>query len=197
MDLDIIHNKLSFKHGSLLDELPEQMMSLKFIESTDTVLELGGNIGRNSCIISFILDDSSRLLVFEPNKNHYIKLCENRDINNFKFNIENCAISKTELYQDNTDFLKAKYDINFIEYHWKKANISSWTNIKNKYSHLSFNVLVADCEGGLYYILKEEPNFLDTINTIIIENDFIDMSHFQYVQEHFKKIIFLLFIINH
>ena len=38
MDLDFIHNKLSFKHGSLLDELPEQLMSLKFIEPTDTVL---------------------------------------------------------------------------------------------------------------------------------------------------------------
>ena len=186
--LQLIHNKLYFKHGSLLDELPEQIMALKFIKSTDTVLELGGNIGRNSCIISSILNDSSRLVVFETNTNDCLKLKENRDINNFVFNIENSAISNTPLYQ-NEWIVKPLNDIicngNIIE--WNKINISSWDYIKNKYSSLYFNVLVADCEGGLYYILKEQPDFLISFSTIIIENDFTHISQKLFVDEQFQK----------
>jgi len=182
--LQLIHNKLYFKHGSLLDELPEQIMALKFIKSTDTVLELGGNIGRNSCIISSILNDSSRLVVFETNTNDCLKLKENRDINNFVFNIENSAISNTPLYQNGL-IVKPLNDIifngNIIE--WNKINISSWDYIKNKYSSLYFNVLVADCEGGLYYILKEQPDFLISFSTIIIENDFTHISQKLFVDE--------------
>jgi|LauGreDrversion4_2_1035121.scaffolds.fasta_scaffold33619_2 FkbM family methyltransferase len=180
-----IHKKLNFNYGLLTDEFPEQCMSIKYIKETDTVLELGGNIGRNSCIISSILNDSSRLVVFETNYYDYLKLQENRDNNNFKFNIENSAISKQNLYQKDW-IVKPENEI-FIINNWNKINTSNWSDIKNKYNHLNFNVLVVDCEGGLYYILKEEPNFLETFETIIIENDFTQVSHKLFVDEEFKK----------
>ena len=52
---------------------------------------------------------------------------------------------------------------------------------------MNFNVLVVDCEGALYYILKEEPEFLNGFKTIIIENDFIDITHKEFVDEEFKR----------
>jgi hypothetical protein len=98
-------------------------MTIKYIKETDTVLELGGNIGRNSCIISTILNDNSRLVVFETNFNDCLKLQENRDNNNFKFNIENCAISKINLYQHSW-IVKPINDISNIN-EWNKINISN------------------------------------------------------------------------
>jgi len=181
-----IHKNLIFNHGLLSDEFQEQIMAINYIKETDTVLELGGNIGRNSCIISTILNDSSRLVVFETNFNDSIKLKENRDNNNFKFNVENCAISKINLYQQHDWIVKPINEISDIS-NCTKVNISCWSDIKNKYSYLNFNVLVCDCEGGLYYILKEEPNFLDTFETIIIENDFTEISHKLFVDEVFNK----------
>jgi FkbM family methyltransferase len=181
-----IHKTLIFNHGLLSDEFQEQIMAINYIKETDTVLELGGNIGRNSCIISTILNDSSRLVVFETNLNDSIKLKENRDNNNFKFNVENSAISKINLYQQHDWIVKPINEISDIS-NCTKVNISCWSDIKNKYNYLNFNVLVCDCEGGLYYILKEEPNFLDTFETIIIENDFTEISHKLFVDEVFNK----------
>ena len=43
-----IHNEIKFEFGSMQDELPEQMMSATFLTGNEKVLELGGNIGRNS-----------------------------------------------------------------------------------------------------------------------------------------------------
>ncbi len=42
-------------------------------------------------------------------------------------------------------------------------------------------------EGALYYILKDEPNFLNGFETIFIENDFTDITHKQFVDEEFKR----------
>ena len=48
---------------------------------------------------------------------------------------------------------------------------------------MNFNVLVVDCEGALYYILKDEPEFLNGFETIIIENDFLIITHKEFVNE--------------
>jgi hypothetical protein len=52
---------------------------------------------------------------------------------------------------------------------------------------MEFNTLVADCEGALYYIMKENPDFLQTFNKIIIENDFNDIEHKEFIDNEFKK----------
>ena len=52
---------------------------------------------------------------------------------------------------------------------------------------MNFNVLVADCEGALYYILKDEPEFLNGFETIIIENDFTDIKHKEFINEEFER----------
>ena len=184
LDLNKIHNKIVLMHGSLQEEYPEQLLSVEYIKPSDIVLEIGGNVGRNSCTIATILNDSSNLLVVESDINNSNLLKENRDNNNLKFHIENSAISKIDLYQ-NGWITKPFNEIHDIE-NWKQINTISWDEIKNKYD-MKFNVLVADCEGALYYIVKENPDFLETFKTIIIENDFNDIEHKQFVDEEFKK----------
>ena len=60
--------------------------------------------------------------------------------------------------------------------YWKLIKTISWLQIKNK-CKVIFDTLVANCEGALYYILKDEPGFLDYFKKIIIENDFHDIEH--------------------
>ena len=187
--LNDIHEKLKIKYGSLNEEYPEQEMSVLYIEPDNKVLEIGGNIGRNSCVIASLLNDSKNLLVFESDPINAEKLKENRDINNLNFIIEACAISKSELYQKEwITKNKIEIDNNDLQ-NWQLIKTITWTEIKNKYN-INFDVLVADCEGALYYILKEEPEFLQNFKLIIIENDFNDWDHKQFINNEFIKFNF-------
>ena len=57
-----IHSKLNIKYGHLYDELPEQKMVVNYITGNEKVLEIGGNIGRNSLVIASLLQDSTNLV---------------------------------------------------------------------------------------------------------------------------------------
>jgi FkbM family methyltransferase len=181
--MDEIHRKLTFTGGSLNDELPEQLMSLQYINSSSTVLELGGNIGRNSCVISSILDDSSRLVVLETNEDDAKILAKNRDSNGFKFNIETCAISKNRMFQHGWNCVESEFQPGP---EWKEVKTVPWEYITNKYD-LKFDTLVADCEGGLFYILYQQEHFIDSFKTIIVENDYLDYNKKLYVDHIYTK----------
>jgi FkbM family methyltransferase len=182
--LSNIHNQITINHGNKMDEYPEQLMSVTFINPNDCVLEIGGNIGRNSCTIAKILNDSNNLLVIESDPSSVAKLEENKNINSLNFKIEGSAISKVPLMQNNWN--TKTINNNEIQCGWSLINTITWTDLKQKYN-MNFNVLVVDCEGALYYILKEEPDFLNDFKTIIIENDFTDIQHKQFVDDEFKR----------
>jgi hypothetical protein len=55
-------------------------MEVMFINPDDCILELGGNIGRNSCVIGTILKDSNNLLVIESDPLSVLKLKINKII---------------------------------------------------------------------------------------------------------------------
>lgn len=179
-----LHKKIRLRFGSLDEEYPEQIMAVSYIKPTDNVLEIGGNIGRNSCIIGSLLNNSSNMVVIESDVINADKLKQNRDTNGLKFHIEDCAISNEELYQK--DWITKKATEVQGEPGWKKIKTKTWDEIKEAYS-LRFDTLVADCEGALYYILKENPDFLQTFDKIIIENDFLDITHKHFVDNEFKR----------
>jgi hypothetical protein len=185
--LQTIHSQIRLVHGQKTEELEEQVMAALFIEPHCTVLELGGNVGRNSCTIGALLDDSSRLVVVETAEDSVAKLTENRDANQMHFHIEHCAISKEPIYQHKWQSKPASNFGAGIPNGWTEMPTKSWTELKSKYSNLVFDTLVADCEGALFYILKEEPTFLDTIRLVLIENDFTDVPSKQFVDGEFKR----------
>ena len=114
-----LHSKLKLNYGNFSEEYPEQEMAAMYIKPDDIVLELGGNIGRNSCIIASLLNDSKNLVVFESFNNIAQQLKENRDLNNLNFHIEDCAISKCDLYQKGW-ISKHKQ---FVDNEFKKYNL--------------------------------------------------------------------------
>lgn len=180
--LNTVHLQLHLKYGSFAEEYPEQLMTAMFLHPDAKVLELGGNIGRNSCVIGALLNDSRNLVSVESCEADARLLQENRDINNLHFYIEAAAISKVPLIQFGWLTIPSEID----QPGWTRVKTVTFDEVQRKYG-IVFDTLVADCEGALYYILRDDPNMLNNINTIIIENDFGDIENMLYVHNIFTS----------
>lgn len=180
--ISILHSKLNLKHGSFRDELPEQKMAVRYLQGHEKVLEIGGNIGRNTLIIASILNDSKFLVSMESDQHIAQQLEENRALNNLNFHVENSALSKRKLIQKGWDTVPS--DVLHNGYKW--VNIISLDELKSKYN-IQFDTLVLDCEGAFYYILMDMPEILENINLIIMENDYCNISHKEYIDDILTK----------
>jgi FkbM family methyltransferase len=173
-----IHSKLKLRYGELCEELPEQKIAVRYLTGNEKVLEIGGNIGRNSLVISSILQDSSNLVTLESDINIANQLIENRDLNNFNFHVEKSALSNRKIIQKGWDTIPS--DTLKEGFNW--VNTITLDNLKTKYN-IEFDTLVLDCEGSFYYILMDIPEILNNIKLIIMENDYWDISKKIYVDE--------------
>jgi FkbM family methyltransferase len=166
-----IHNSLQLRHGSLDEEFPEQMMAMNYLKGDEKVLEIGGNIGRNSCVIRRILNHSD-FVTMECDPVSVQHLIENRDLNQLTFHVENAALSKLKLIQKGWDTVPS--DVLLDEHAWVPTITLEELNQKYK---IPFDTLVLDCEGAFYYILLDMPEILDNINLILMENDYKIYTH--------------------
>jgi hypothetical protein len=181
-----IHEKIKIKYGSLNHELPEQKMVVRYLSGKEKVLEIGGNIGRNSLVIASIIDNSN-LVTLESDTNIAKRLEENRNLNNYTFHIENSALSKRKLIQKGWDTIPS----DSLKEGYKWVNIISFDELTHKYN-IEFDTLVLDCEGAFYYILMDMPEILTNIKTIIMENDYHDITHKNYIDTVLKENNFYL-----
>ena len=176
--LQTLQSQIQLVGGTFNEELPEQKMAVRYLSGNEKVLELGSNIGRNSMIISKILTDSSNLVTFETSPHIAAVLRENKRINNLNFHIENAALSTRKLVQRGWDtFPSDTVPAGFIP-----VDIISYAELQKKYN-MNFDTLVVDCEGALYYILLDMPEILEHVKLLIMENDYSNPLHKQYVDE--------------
>jgi len=173
-----IHSNTLLSFGSFLDELPEQKMVVRCLSGNEKVLEIGSNIGRNSLVIASIIQNENNFVTLESDKSISLQLTYNRDINGFNFHIENSALSARKLIQ--RGWTTVPSDILLEGYTW--VNTISFVELQNKYK-IEFDTLVLDCEGAFYYILIDMPEILNNINLIIMENDYLDITHKQYIDK--------------
>jgi len=178
LKLEQLHNHLTLHHGSFYEEFPEQKMSVNFLKGDERVLEIGGNIGRNTLIIAALLNNSANLVSLECDPVSVDKLRENRDINGLSFYIEPSALSLRPLIQKGWDTIVS--DVLLEGY--TPVQTITWSALTAKYS-LAFDTLVLDCEGAFYYILIDMPEVLSGIKLILMENDYHDITHKQYVDD--------------
>jgi FkbM family methyltransferase len=176
--IENIHSKLNIKYGKMSDELPEQKMSVRYLKGNEKVLEIGGNIGRNSLVIASILQDPTNLVTLECDINVANRLIENRDMNNFNFYVEKSALSNRSLIQKGWETIPSDTLIDGSTW----VDTITFNNLKMKYN-IEFDTLVLDCEGAFYYILMDMPEILNNIKLIIMENDYGDISKKEYVDE--------------
>jgi len=182
--LNYIHSKLRIRHGSFNNELPEQKMVARYLSGRESILEIGGNIGRNSLIIAYILaqNNSNNLVVLESDPGIAARLITNRDLNGFNFHIEDAALSCRKLIQKGWDTIPSEV----LQPGYKSVNIISYNQLVDKYN-INFDTLVLDCEGAFYYILMDMPEILKNINLIIMENDYRDITHKNSVDSVLQK----------
>jgi FkbM family methyltransferase len=177
-----IHSKLRIHYGTLYDEVPEQLMATRYLKGHEKVLEIGGNIGRNSLVIASLLEEQSNLVTLESDQNISRQLTENRNLNNMNFHIESSALSKRRLIQKAWETKPSE----ILEPGHKWVNIITLDELRSKYD-IQFDTLVLDCEGAFYYILKDFPEILDNINLIIMENDYKVIEEKQYIDTILKE----------
>lgn len=179
-----LQSKLKLNGGSFNEEYPEQKMAVKHLTGKEKVLEIGGNIGRNSLIIGSLLENQENLVVMECDNVSANILRENREINGFKFHIEPSALSKRRLIQHKTHWVSMPSDELIDGYNW--VDTITVSELKNKYN-IDFDTLILDCEGAFYYILMDMPEILDGVNLIMMENDYTDISKKYEIDEHLTK----------
>jgi FkbM family methyltransferase len=191
--IKFIHNELDITGGNIADEYPEQRLVAEFISSSSKVLELGSNIGRNTLMISSHLDDETQLVTLECSSSSVRILKTNRDLNKFKFKIEPSALSARKLYLSGwKSYIEETRPSHAVE-----VSTITWEKLQSKYS-IEFDTLVADCEGALYYILRDTPELLNNIKVIIVENDYFILNdagiiesynfpHKAYVESIYRK----------
>jgi len=187
--LQFLHKHLILTQGSMRQEYPEQVMAIKYVRPEATVLELGGNIGRNSLIIASVLSNSKRLVVLECDPHSASVLKEHRDINHLSFHVEACALSNRKLCQ--RGWLTQEYKGKQVPKGYTPIQTITWPKLKEKYP-LVFDTLVADCEGALLPILQDFPILLESINTVIVENDYRSKEEKILADQIFQKAGFTL-----
>ena len=63
---------------------------------------------------------------------------------------------------------------------YSKVNTITFAELTEKYG-IEFDTLVLDCEGAFYYILMDMPDIISNVRLIIMENDYNDASHKNYI----------------
>jgi FkbM family methyltransferase len=179
-----IHSNLKIEYGSILYELPEQKMVVRYLTGKEKVLEIGANIGRNSLVIASILgnDNQRNFVSLECDTNIANQLTHNRELNNFNFHIESSALSNRKLIQKGWDTKPSET----LEEGFTLVKTITLAELKNKYN-IEFDTLVLDCEGAFYYILMDMPELLNNINLIIMENDYWEIDKKNYIDDILKQ----------
>ena len=143
-------------------------------------------IGRNSLIIASILHNNEHFVTLESDTDIANQLKENMQLNKMNFHIENSALSKRKLIQTGWNTIPS----DTLQNGYKWVNTITLEELNSKYN-INFDTLVLDCEGAFYYILMDMPEILNNINLIIMENDYLEISKKNFVdniliQNNFK-----------
>lgn len=176
--LSLIHSELNFVGGSLRDEYPEQIMAVSYIKPEAKVLELGSNIGRNTLIIATLLENQQNFVTMECDPDSFNVLLQNRQLNNYTFHADNSALSYQKLIQRGWDTIPSEVLLDG----YKPVKTTTFEELEAKYN-IQFDTMVVDCEGALFYILKDRPSILDNIKLIIMENDYHNIMHKNYIDD--------------
>lgn len=184
--LIVIHHLIPLKHGWFMNEFPEQKLAVKFLTGNEKILEIGSNVGRNTFVMSYILNrcNNKNLVSLESNNAVFKQLVENKNGTNLECFLENAALSKRNLIQN--PYLWNTIVSDEVLEGYQKVNTITFDELEKKYN-ITFDTLVMDCEGAFYYILQDMPEILNNINLVIMENDYEDIEHKKYIDSVLKE----------
>lgn len=167
-------------------EKREQELAKQYIHENDVVFELGARYGSVSCIINSKLKSKTNQVVVEPDERVWEALERNKKANHCEYNIVQGFVSKKKLGLTNLESHFGGYGATYIVD--KVSTIPSYTldQIHEKYN-LTFNVLVADCEGFLELFFDENPTFYDTLRLVIFEADYEAKCNYDKIRKTLRE----------
>lgn len=155
-------------------------------------MELGARYGSVSCVINTILHNNKNHVVVEPDERVWDALEKNKKTNNCEFNIVKGFISNKKLKLTG---LSTHSGYGTTSEEDSSSKISSYTldEIKQKYK-ITFNVLVADCEGCLEQFFDENNGVYDDLRLVMFEADYDNKCNYDKIKTNlankgFKNII--------
>ena len=177
----VIHDENGGVINTSAAEYPEQCLAHKFVESDASVLELGARYGSVSCVINKKLQDKTKQVSVEPDASVWTALERNIQTNGCSVNIHKGFVSK------------ASRELVLMGYASRTVPSSSSNNLslsvedlQNKYN-LTFDTLVADCEGFLETFFDEHPFMYDQLRTVIFEADFPNKCNYPKIRAALKE----------
>ena len=166
-------------------EREEQLLAQKHIKPHHVVLELGARYGTVSYFINKNLKNPRNQVSVEPDSRIWEPLERNKKHHNCEFNIVKGFVSRKKLGLDNMDAFEgygttSKPDDN--------SQIPSYSleEIEDKYD-LSFNALVADCEGYLETFLDENPKLYKCLEFVMFERDGPKDCNYEKIERNLKE----------
>jgi hypothetical protein len=203
-----VHANLKLAGCVWTDECPVQRMIVQHVDRNSKVLELGASVGRNALVIATVLDVQKNLVIVESDPGSTRILVSNRDVNGYEFWIEPCSLSSRKLVRKERNVTLSEHETKSTsggaaelppskvssrreeeeeekERDWKPVPTITWKSLQEKYA-TTFDTLVVDCEGVLYWILIDVPHLLDHMRTVIVENDYADIDHKRFVDRAFR-----------
>lgn len=164
-----IHRQLKYVHGNPEAEIPEQTLINDYIKPTDSILELGTNIGLSTMIAAYKVQDSSKIVTIESDPNFRIQAEENRDANNFKYPVLP-AISSKRLVQKGLESMTIGNNEKVPE-GWVEVSTITFADLIKQTGVDKFDALIVDCEGCGNDVLSENPQLLQNASLLIYEHD--------------------------
>lgn len=150
-------------------ELMEQLFLQQYVKPNDSVLQLGANIGTSCILVDKLIDNKKMNVCLEPIKEVYDVLVKNKKYNECGFipvlgllsNEKSVKMNKhgNDL---NGSFVSKDGELEVTTY--TLSELESMINSK-------FSVLFVDCEGCFIQVLRDFPEILKDLRTIIIEKD--------------------------
>jgi len=146
-------------------ERSEQIDAQRFVRSDHRVLELGGCYGLVSCVINHNLQTQTHHVVVEPASQVISALTQNRDSHHAGFQIFNGVVARDPMVIRGEGISR-----------WTEPSSSSEIThvtaeeLEQRYN-MTFNCLVADCEGAMGQFVRDFPTFFDTLDTVLYERD--------------------------
>jgi FkbM family methyltransferase len=162
-------------------ERKEQDLAREYIEENDVVFELGARYGSVSCIINSKLKCKTNQVSVEPDERVWGALERNKLANKCEFHIVKGFVSSKKLGLTNLNDCGG-YGTTYIEKGDTNIPSISMREIKEKYN-LTFNALVADCEGFLEVFFDENPDFYDSLRIIIFEADYENKCNYKKIRD--------------
>jgi FkbM family methyltransferase len=154
---------------------------VKFVSPSARVLEIGGNVGRVSCVLATM---GCSLVVLESSPEISRGLQEIRDRCKLDFRIVTAALSNLPLEQSGLTTRVAEGQQ--AGPGWNPVRTITWQQLVEHEldpSRIPFDTLVVDCEGAFVNILESfHQSMLESVHTIVLENDYKEPGAYERVK---------------